>query len=110
MRDRRKYQRYQRQIPVRVTWEGKEIDGTLMDLSMTGAGCYIPKRLPLYAEIEIHFLPEEVALTGNEEMFCCSGVVVRCCKVSNRSDYQLGIFFTRLSEEILANIMDLAYY
>ncbi len=109
MRDRRKYQRYQREIPVRITWEGKDIDGSLMDLSMTGAGCYIDKRLPLYAEVEVHFLPED-PFSGEEEMFCCSGVVVRCCKSSSRKEYQLGIFFTRLSEEILANIMDLAYY
>ncbi|MDX9703516.1 MAG: PilZ domain-containing protein [Candidatus Auribacterota bacterium] len=109
MKDRRKYQRYQRQIPVRVKWEGKELEGVLMDLSMTGAGCFIDKRLPLYAEVEIQFLPEE-PFAGQEEMFHCSGVVVRCCKVSNRKEYQLGIFFTRLSEEILANIMDLAYY
>lgn len=80
-----------------------------MDLSMTGAGCYINKRIPLYSELKIHFMPED-PFTSEDEMFSCSGTVVRCCRSSNEKSYQLGIFFTHLSEDILSRIMDLAYY
>ncbi|MCD6459907.1 PilZ domain-containing protein [bacterium] len=109
MKDRRKFQRYNRQIPVKIEWEDKEIEAHLADLSMTGAGCYIAKRLPLYSDVVIHFLPED-PFSSDDEIFSCSSIVVRCCKAQNDKHYQLGLFFTHLSEEILSRIMDLAYY
>jgi len=109
MKDRRKYKRYYQSIPIKVEWEEFSLDGKLADLSMTGTGCYISKRIPLYAEVVIHFLPSD-PFSSDEVMFSCSGSVVRCCKEEHGADYQLGVFFTHLSEEILSRIMDLAYY
>ena len=109
MKDRRQYKRYYQNVPVIVEYDGTLYDAKLGDLSMTGAGCYIEQRLPLYAEITIHFLADD-SLAPEDEQFSCRGAVIRCCKVENRDDYQLGIFFTHLSEEILSHIMDLAYY
>lgn len=108
MKDRRKFRRYEKNIPVKIEWEGQIFDGSMVDLSMTGAGCYVKKRLPLYAEIRIHFLQDDKFL--QDEVFSCTGTVVRSCKSPLEADYQLGIFFTHLSEEILSRIMDLAYY
>ncbi|MCB1195999.1 PilZ domain-containing protein [bacterium] len=110
MKDRRQYKRYYQNIPVLIEYDGMLLDGKLADLSMTGAGCYIQQRLPLYAEITIHFLADDTLEDKDDEQFSCQGAVIRCCKVDNSHDYQLGIFFTHLSEEILSHIMDLAYY
>jgi len=109
MKDRRRFKRYYRDLPVKLEWEGCSIDGQLMDLSMTGAGCYVTKRIPLYSELKIHFMPED-PFSGEEEMFSCCATVVRCCRSGNEKKYQLGLFFTHLSEDILSRIMDLAYY
>lgn len=108
MKERRKSQRSQQDVQIRIEWEGKHYDGRLVDLSMTGAGCYVDKRFLLYSEVTVTFPNDEPF--GDEPPFSCDATVVRCCKVGQEPEYQLGLFFTHLSEESLAQIMDLAYY
>jgi c-di-GMP-binding flagellar brake protein YcgR len=109
MKDRRRYQRYRKNIPVIIECDGKTQTGQLVDLSMIGAGCYVPKRIALYTELTISFVPDD-PFAFDDERFSCEATVVRCCKNPQDKDYQLGLFFTHLSEELLTRIMDLAYY
>ncbi|MEW6536202.1 MAG: PilZ domain-containing protein [Candidatus Auribacterota bacterium] len=109
MKDRRKYERYQHNVPIAIEWDGEEFEGKLVNLSMTGAGCFVRKRFPLYAEITVAVQAKD-PFTGDGEPFRCQATVVRCCKVGTDREYQLGLFFTHLTEENLAQIMDMAYY
>ena len=100
IKERRKYPRLTRNIPLKVSSSGFDIVTQTKNLSCIGAYCSISKSLPLMTKLKITLLlPEKEKISGEKsQKVNCLGVIVRTEKSLQKGQYDIAIFFEQIRE------------
>ncbi len=101
--ERRQAPRAVADIPIQLTPREDAQPATLKDISISGIRCQFAEAIS-----EMTLLQINLALPGQKQPACIQGAVVRCEKLRDQSPptYELGIFFTDMSEEARSHIKD----
>ncbi|UCB56535.1 MAG: PilZ domain-containing protein [Candidatus Omnitrophota bacterium] len=102
--ERRKYQRTQTILPLKISKKGLDVITETRNISCSGVYCRIDKPLPLMSKISlILLLPIYRRNKLNTEKVKCNGVVVRSepviMKEADTAYQNIAIFFTDLSKK-----------
>lgn len=102
IKERRKYQRAKRQLPLKIADKTFDIITETVDISSAGIYCRVTRFLPLMSKTDVVLL---VPAKGNDRKMRkirCKGVVVRSepiiLKDTEKAHYNIAIFFTDISK------------
>lgn len=104
--ERRQAPRVEERISVAITEAGEPLQTETHNLSTIGAYCTTDRFLPPMTKLQLEF---EVPNGGRLHPIRCTGVVVRAEPVVRseaRAAYQMGIFFTEITERDRAVIAE----
>ena len=105
--ERRRSPRIRRQVPLKIQHEEYDLVGQTQDISCIGAYCTIDKYIPPFSLISIILLLP--LKTNKRNSICnvrCRGVVVRAqVNPHNRKQYNIAIYFNRISKSDKAKLL-----
>lgn len=90
MRERRRYPRIEKVIPVTVGRGPGQMATQTVNLSCSGALCRLPAPMPPMTKVA-------VALALPARLIQCTGVVVRCARAQQA--YEVALFFPEISRQ-----------
>jgi hypothetical protein len=101
--ERRRAPRASVSIPIQLSPHGEAQPATLTNLSTSGLGCEFGE-----AMTEMTLVGIDLDLPGASKPARVQGVVVRCDKIRgvNPPTYEIGVFFTEMSDETRAVVME----
>lgn len=97
--ERRKSPRVKDNFSVEIAQEKSSLIADTINISASGIYCQSDSPMPLFREIVI-----KIKLPDKKDIIECSGVVVRCEKVSGKERYNLAIFFEDISSKDKENL------
>lgn len=92
--ERRKSPRVKGDFSVEIAHQKAHIIADTINISASGIYCQSGRSIPLFREIGIR-----IELPDVTDIIECSGVIVRCEKISEKERYNLAIFFEDLSQK-----------
>jgi hypothetical protein len=99
--ERRRAPRAEVSLPIQLSPRGEAQPGTLVNLSTSGLGCRFSESIS-----EMTLVGIDLDLPGARVRTTVQGAVIRCDKVRgvNPPTYDIGIFFTEMSDATRAAI------
>ena len=100
IKERRKYPRLEKNIPLKVSYPNVDIVTQTKNISCIGAYCSINASLPLMTKLRVTLLLPEKEKNYNEKSkkVTCVGVVVRSQETREKGIYDTAIFFEQIRE------------
>ena len=107
MCEKRKDQRIEKNIPVKICQETGDIVTETSNISRSGAYCQINRYIEPMTKMNIHLLLP-VRRNGKNEAkkFTCEGVVVRSEQTTKEKCFNVAIFFSSISQRNLKIISE----
>ena len=102
IKERRKYPRLEKNIPLKVSSPNVDIVTQTQNISCIGAYCSINTDLPLMTKLKVTLLlPEKHRKSSKDKSkkVTCVGVVVRSQETCEKGIYDAAIFFEQISEK-----------
>lgn len=108
MSERRKDQRVDNNIPVKICRDGGDIVTETMNVSRSGAYCCVNQSIAPMTRLKIHLLLSSGNGGGKSRArkISCEGVVVRCEPAMEDKRYNIAIFFSDITSRDANSLTD----
>lgn len=107
MYEKRKDQRIEKNIPVKICQETGDIVTETSNISRSGAYCQVNRYIEPMTKMNIHLLlPMRKNGKNEARKFTCEGVVVRSEQASKEKCFNIAIFFSNISQRNLKVISE----